>query len=233
MAGFLDAGSTPFGSLSGGAGNALGQQIEAGSRNNMVEEHGRRITDLIRLLGDYRPEYIQVYNQDASALQRIRVLAVQSGPGDPVEDAVHPWKVAVRPDPGNPSRLQAKVAPGELLRDRIPDNSLTVTGLDEWFPIASTGTELIWIEMEISHLEATSAEITTLSGGGTFDTSAPYWTDNAIIEDDGETPPAQALARVLIAELTDGEMTRQALRTDQYMKLACYNGRPGLYANAI
>jgi hypothetical protein len=104
-----------------------------------------------------------------------------------------------------------------------------------WFtPFSGSTEDKVWLELGISPSgEVTQATI-YIDSDGTFDTSADAWGDNAYVEANGSTPPAQTKARKLIATLTqnqdDGTIdVFQHTTTNLVVQSMCINGQPALY----
>jgi hypothetical protein len=117
-----------------------------------------------------------------------------------------PWQVTVRADPANPGQFQAMVnVNSDLLNSLAPDDYATVTGLGTWFPLIAN--DVIWLELAIGGLFATSATIKSYGmGNSEFDPAITNpWSTNSFVQNDGGSPPDgpnQTFAIFLVAYAT-------------------------------
>lgn len=152
--------------------------------------------------------------------------------------SVSPFTVLLRPV--SPSDKSSPMEAGVVYRSRlfrsiVPDTLQIITGLlteddpeeidDGWFSISDG--DFVWLEVEFDEDgEPTGASIE--HGEAAFDPSALPWESNSILEDDGETPPLQTIARKLLAYYNDGALT-QCVDRDQVLLDCIINGRAARY----
>jgi len=154
-----------------------------------LKEKEAMLGGLIRELSPYFPAK-RIVGTDGVAYM---VLA-EEGTGDEIFSA-NPYTILIREDPNNAGSYQAKViANSHLYTDLDPDNQLTITNLDTWFPLLGSGTDKIWLKGTIGTWTAvTAAAIESLGNGDTF--------GGGVIEHDGGAPKAQTYFRKVITTI--------------------------------
>jgi len=132
-------------------------------------------------------------------------INIRNVPENAVDD-LGPFEIAWRTNPADPTgnTFQAKVSKNsDYLKSTKPNDSLSVTGLDSWFPFLTT--DVITIFSPVTSYVPTSATVQSYGLGTTsFDPTSDPWNtgDNGIVFDDGGTPPVQQGLNVLLAYST-------------------------------